>query len=89
MGKYVVVKGEPSLVNLGKELWFGKHKGKTIRQIIDDHECFYIEWCIQKEIFELDCAGMDYLEDAKIMEPFSHDYIPDDEKWGDTWEDHK
>ena len=49
------------IVTLDSQLWFGKYKGKTIRDIIDDSCTSYILWCIDSKIFELDSEGYQYL----------------------------
>lgn len=64
MPKFRVEKDKPELVDINKVIWFGKHKGKTIKQIIESGEGHYIQWCIQQEIFELDCVGEDFLSES-------------------------
>jgi len=64
MGDYKVIKKEPApLVTIDEVLWLGKHKGKTIRDIIDNEQGGpnYIRWLINQDIIELDTVGEDYL----------------------------
>jgi len=68
MPEFKVIKSECELVSLDKVLWFGKHKGKTIRQVIESGEGKYIQWAIEKELFELDCNGEDFLSESLPVE---------------------
>ena len=45
-------------MNYNDKFTFGKHKGKTIEDLIHD-ELQYITWCIEEEIFELDCYAQE------------------------------
>lgn len=68
MGEFKVIKKEPApLVNLDKILWFGKHKNKSIRDIIDSEEGGpnYIRWLIGQDVIELDTNGEEYLENCE------------------------
>lgn len=64
MPHFKVEKDKIELVGLDKILWFGKHKGKTIRQVINDGNGSYIQWAINQEMFELDCNGEEFLEES-------------------------
>lgn len=44
-------------------LTFGKHKGKTLKQVIEE-EPSYIEWCMNERIFVLDEEADELLLDA-------------------------
>ena len=64
MPYFKVEKDKVELVNLDKILWFGKHKGKTIRAVIEEGNGHYIQWCVQQEMFELDCDGEEFLGES-------------------------
>ena len=68
MGNFKVQIKEPAqLVTLEKIIWFGKHKNKSIKNIIDNEDggANYICWMINSDIIELDVDGVSYLEDAE------------------------
>ena len=50
------------LFTLSDGLAFGKHKGKLIRNIIED-DPQYVDWCLDKKIFELDAEAKSFLRD--------------------------
>lgn len=62
---------------LNSILDFGKHKGKTISDIISS-DPIYLEWCLAEEIFELDERSMILLGDEierfceENPDPFDH-----------------
>jgi hypothetical protein len=50
------------IYSLKTKIAFGKHKGETIQEIIDE-DSSYIEWCLDTiDDFELDEEADDYLE---------------------------
>jgi len=59
MGEYRVGKDEPRILGLDDVLWFGKHKDKTVNEVINEAPGYLI-WCINSGIFELD-------SDAEVM----------------------
>lgn len=64
---------DKTIFKLDTQLNFGKYKGYTIRQIIDDGGAGYLEWCMDNiEWFELDDKTYERVEE--ILYP---DYLTD------------
>lgn len=42
-------------------LWFGKHKGMTIKECISEFP-FYIKWCLENNIIQLDKPAMTHFK---------------------------
>jgi hypothetical protein len=87
MPEFKVEKEKCQLVTVDKVIWFGKHKGATIRQILDKGDYQYIEWCIQQEIFELDADGEELLSESRMANGESED-IFDQNEFDDGFEFH-
>ncbi len=74
---------EVKIINLETVLWFGKHKGKTVEEVIDEGESSYIQWAIGEGIFQLDEAAEDYLEENMYDEEQSGPDMGDDPTFND------
>lgn len=46
-------------MSLDTEFAFGKHRGKSLQEVIEDH-LSYIDWAVDKEVIELDEEAFEY-----------------------------
>lgn len=71
-------------VGLREEFDFGKYKGKTIGEVIEeDHS--YIEWCLDTvNNFSLDAEAENELSDKQMDDDYEDDYNDwEYRSWGD------
>ena len=50
---------EKKIMNMDDVFAFGKHKGKTLREVIEKH-AGYVHWCLREGIFELNEDECEY-----------------------------
>lgn len=50
------------MIGLDCVLWFGKHKGALLCNVIDE-DAQYVRWCVEQGIFDLDIDAESYLQE--------------------------
>lgn len=48
-------------IGLNHPLRFGRCEGSTVREVIDDGQCSYVQWMVNEQLIELDNEAYEYL----------------------------
>lgn len=62
-------------------LWFGKHKGLTIQQVLDK-SASYLGWCLEKDIFTVSEELEQKIDEAVMEEAYEN---MTEDYWGLNW----